>query len=62
MSRADYGIDAPPVVRNLALGGAAIVIVGMLFFKLTSIPHILSLILGYWGILARRTVQFPMQT
>lgn len=62
MSRADYGIDAPPVVRNLALGGATMVIVGMLFFKLTSIPHMLSLILGYWGILVRRTVQFPMQT
>ncbi|HXD10106.1 MAG TPA: class I SAM-dependent methyltransferase [Anaerolineales bacterium] len=52
MSRADYGIDAPPVVRNLAVGGAAIVIVGILFFKLTSMPHLLSLIIGYWGILA----------
>lgn len=52
MSRADYGIDAPPVVRNLALGGAAIVIVGIIFFKLTSIPHILSVIIGYWGIFA----------
>ena len=52
MSRADYGIDAPPVVRNLGLGGMALVIVGVLFFKLTSIPHLLSLILGYWGIFA----------
>ena len=52
MSRADYGIDAPPVVRNLAVGGAAIVIVGIIFFKLISIPHILSLIIGYWGIFA----------
>jgi len=52
MAHADYGIDAPPVVRNLAVGGAAIVIVGIIFFKLTSIPHILSLIVGYWGIFA----------
>lgn len=52
MSRADYGIDAPPVVRNLAVGGAAIVLLGIIFFKLTSIPYILSLIIGYWGIFA----------
>jgi arsenite methyltransferase len=52
MSRADYGIDAPPVVRNLAVGGAAIVMVGNLFLKLSSIPHILALIIGYWGIFA----------
>jgi len=52
MSRADYGIDAPPVVRNLGLGGAALVILGMIFLRLTSIPHLLSLIVGYWGIAA----------
>lgn len=50
MSRADYGIDAPPVVRNLGVGGAAIVIAGIIFFKLTSIPHLISLIVGSWGI------------
>jgi len=34
MQRPDYGIDAPPVVRNLALGGAAGVVLGIaaLFF------------------------------
>lgn len=52
MSRADYGIDAPPVVRNLAVGGALIVMVGILFFKLKFTPHLVSLIVGYWGILA----------
>jgi len=51
MPRADYGIDAP-VMRNLALGGAAIVILGIIFLKLTSIPPLVSLIVGYWGILA----------
>lgn len=52
MSPADYGIDAPPVVRNLALGGTAIVILGIIFLKLASIPAFLSLIVGYWGIFA----------
>ena len=52
MSPADYGIDAPPVVRNLALGGTAIVILGIIFLKFTSIPSFLSLIVGYWGIFA----------
>ena len=58
MSRADYGIDAPPVVRNLAVGGAAIVMVGIVFFKLASIPHLLSLIIGYWGIFAGGSMVF----
>ena len=52
MSRADYGIDAPPVVRNLALGGTALVILGMIFLRLTFIPPLLSSIVGYWGIFA----------
>lgn len=52
MSHADYGIDAPPIVRNLALGGTAIVILGIVFLKLTSIPPLLSVIVGYWGIFA----------
>jgi arsenite methyltransferase len=52
MPGADYGIDAPPIVRNLGLGGAALVILGIIFLRLTSIPHLLSLILGYWGIFA----------
>jgi SAM-dependent methyltransferase len=52
MSRADYGIDAPPVVRNLALGGTALVILGMIFLRLTFLPPLLSSIIGYWGIFA----------
>ena len=52
MSRADYGIDAPPVVRNLALGGIALVIVGMAAFVFISEPRWLKYILGYWGLFA----------
>ena len=50
MSRADYGIDAPTVVRNLALGGTAIVLVGIAAFRLISEPGWLRYLLGYWGV------------
>jgi SAM-dependent methyltransferase len=51
--RADYGLDAPPVIRNLAIGGIACLAVGIIFFQLSAvIPLILSVLLGYWGILA----------
>jgi SAM-dependent methyltransferase len=52
MPRADYGIDAPPVVRNLGVGGAILIMVGIIFFKLPAIPRVLALIVGYWGIFA----------
>ena len=52
MARADYGIDAPPVVRNLALGGAAILLVGLAAFRFISEPRWLMYLLGYWGIFA----------
>ncbi len=52
MSRADYGIDAPPIVRNLAVGGAGLIVLGIILLRLTFIPHLLSLILGYWGVFA----------
>ena len=52
MSRADYGIDAPPVVRNLGLGGTALILVGLLFLNISSIPRWFSLIPGYWGLFA----------
>lgn len=51
-ARADYGIDAPPVVRNLALGGIALVILGSAVFLFLSEPRWLEYILGYWGLLA----------
>ena len=52
MSRADYGIDAPTVVRNLALSGTAIVIVGVTAFLFITQPRWLMYLLGYWGIFA----------
>ena len=52
MSRADYGIDAPPIVRNLGVGGAGLVILGIVFLRLMAIPHLISVIVGYWGIFA----------
>ena len=38
MSRADYGIDAPPVVRNLGIGGSAIFLIGIAAFVFISEP------------------------
>ena len=52
MSRADYGIDAPPVVRNLALGGGAIIPVGIAAFVFISEPRWLRYVLAYWGVFA----------
>ena len=49
MSRADYGIDAPPVVRNLAIGGVASLIVGIAALRFLFEPRWLALIIGYWG-------------
>ena len=49
MSRTDYGIDAPPVVRNLAIGGVASLIVGIAALRSLSEPRWLALIIGYWG-------------
>lgn len=50
MSRADYGIDAPPVVGTLALGGLAIISIGIAAFLFISEPRWLMYLLGYWGI------------
>ncbi len=52
MSRPNYGIDAPPVVRNLAIGGSAILLIGIAAFLLISEPRWLMYILGFWGIFA----------
>ena len=52
MSRADYGIDAPTVVRNLALGGTALVLGGAAAFLFISAPRWLMYVLGYWGVFA----------
>jgi len=52
MPRANYGIDAPPVVRNLAIGGGLILLIGVAAFQLISEPRWLMYVLGYWGLFA----------
>jgi arsenite methyltransferase len=52
MSRADYGIDAPPVVRNLGIGGSTIFLIGIAAFVFISEPAWLMYSLGFWGIFA----------
>jgi arsenite methyltransferase len=52
MRHANYGIDAPPVVRNLALAGSAIFLIGVAAFTFISEPRWLMYILGFWGIFA----------
>ena len=51
MPRADYGIDAPPVIRTLAISGVACLIVGIAAFRFLSHPRWLTLVIGYWGVL-----------
>ena len=52
MSHADYGIDAPPVVRNLALIGTLGIILGIIFSRVTILSPILTALLRIWGIWA----------
>ena len=52
MSRADYGIDAPPVVRNLALIGTLGIIIGIIFSRIAIISPLITAILRSWGIWA----------
>jgi arsenite methyltransferase len=51
--KSDYGIDAPPVIRNLLLAGAASVITGIVLnFILASTQSLVAVILLTWGLLA----------
>ena len=52
MSHADYGIDAPPVVRNLAFIGTLGIILGIIFSRVTILSPILTALLRSWGIWA----------
>lgn len=56
MSQADYGIDAPPVVRTLAIVGGAVFILGVAVFRFMSEPRWLMYLLGFWGVLAGGTM------
>ena len=48
--RADYGIDAPPVVRKLSQRGVVLTIIGIAAFLFLSEPRWLKYIIGYWGV------------
>ena len=51
--KADYGIDAPPVIRNLIITGTASIADGLIVSRLlASIQSILAAILLIWGALA----------
>jgi arsenite methyltransferase len=50
---ADYGIDAPPVIRNLFIAGIASILGGMLLnFLFASIQPLIASILLIWGLAA----------
>lgn len=50
---ADYGIDAPPVIRNLTFAGLAAVAAGLVLnFVLISIQSVIAAIFLIWGLLA----------
>lgn len=51
--KSDYGIDAPPVIRNLLLAGTASVMTGIVLnFILASTQSLVAVILLTWGLLA----------
>lgn len=52
IGRADYGVDAPVVVRNLALGGLGAVLAGLALGGWVSQPAWLSTLVRIWGIAA----------
>jgi hypothetical protein len=52
-TKADYGIDAPPVIRNLLLIGMASVVAGIVLrIIFASTLTLLSVVLLIWGFLA----------
>jgi arsenite methyltransferase len=52
-TKADYGIDAPPVIRNLLLAGIASIIAGVVLrFIFASTQSLIASILLIWGLLA----------
>ena len=49
----DYGIDAPPVIRNLIIIGIIVILTGVVLdLALTSIQSLIAAILLIWGLLA----------
>jgi SAM-dependent methyltransferase len=52
IGQADYGIDAPTVVRNLAMGGAGAIVAGVALGAWLSRPGWLPRVLHIWGFAA----------
>jgi arsenite methyltransferase len=51
--KGDYGLDAPPVIRNLTVAGVASLLAGVvLYFLLTAPQPLIATILLAWGVLA----------
>ena len=49
----DYGIDAPPVIRNLIVAGTASLLIGVvLYLVLASVQSVIATIVLIWGLLA----------
>jgi arsenite methyltransferase len=55
---ANYGIDAPPVIRRLSQRGVVLTIVGIAAFLFLSEPRWLRYILGYWGVFGGGSMLF----
>jgi len=51
-ARADYGIDAPPVVLGLTIGGVIALLLGLVVLQFLPGPRWLVLSLGYLAVLA----------
>jgi len=51
MSHADYGIDAPPIIRNLTISGIVLLVIGIAAFRSTIEPRWLVRIIGYVGVI-----------
>ena len=58
-STGDYGIDAPPVIRNLVLAGAASIVAGfVLNFLVAPAQPVIGAILLVWGVAAGASMIF----
>ncbi len=55
----DYGIDAPPVIRNLFLAGTAFMVAGIVLNYFLPTQPVLGKILLVWGLLAGASMIVP---
>ena len=49
----DYGLDAPPIIRNLILVGIACMVAGIVvYLAFASVQAVIAVLLLIWGLLA----------